>query len=93
MGKIQARIVLPLAATAAAVLLAVILLLEPFGGDGNCPFDADLNGDSIVNSEDFGPILASWDTRSGEDGYDQRVDTDGNGVVNAGDFGVILACQ
>ena len=91
MSKIQIRIVLPLVATAVAVLLAVILLLEPFSGD-NCPFDADLNGDSVVNSEDFGPILGAWDTHIGEDGYDQRVDTDGNGVINAGDFGVILAC-
>jgi len=52
--------------------------------------DADLNGDGVVGGPDFGLFVASFDTASGEPGFDPEADFDGNGSVGGSDFGVLI---
>ena len=48
---------------------------------------ADLNGDLVVNGEDFGILLAQW----GPSGPQTTADLDLDGLVDCADLGLMLA--
>jgi hypothetical protein len=49
----------------------------------------DVNGDGVVNCADVSAVRAAFGTRSGQPGFDQRLDFNGDGVIDIRDLAVV----
>jgi len=49
----------------------------------------DIDGNNVINLQDFSALSSTFNLQEGDAGYDARADLDGNGAINLQDFSVL----